>query len=69
MRYVFFGTPEFAAIVLEKLVSRPKIIVLEMYYIYSEYKNIFTDKIFGWMTINDYKIACCNETDILYLKK
>ena len=54
--------------VLEELKSRPKIICLETHYIYRNYKTLFIEKIYAWMTLNNYIIYAKNESDTVFMR-
>ena len=53
--------------VIEKMISRPKIICLETHY--NNYKNPFAEKIQAWMDENGYENWYKTESDSFFLKK
>jgi FkbM family methyltransferase len=55
--------------ILEDLKSRPVIISVETHCTHNNYKHPDSDKIFAWMTINNYVLLAHNESDSVFINR
>lgn len=54
---------------IQHLISRPVLICIETHYIYSSYINPNIEKIYAWMTLNNYCKIAQNESDTIFMSK
>jgi len=55
--------------VIQRMLSRPKLIRLETHFIVSGYQNPHLEKIGVWMAINGYALAVQDVSDSLYIRQ